>query len=103
MGKRFPLMNQMPAQFTVSKEDHQNTQEHANKAIDRLPKGLINVIDPAPYFFVESTKLKVYGDRAYYKDDDHLTRAGADYYLSSTFDAIFAEIAEQQRNSPKAD
>ena len=40
---------------------------------------------------------------AYYKDDDHLTRAGAEYYLSATFDAIFAEIAEQQRNSPKAD
>ncbi len=103
MAKRFPLLNSMPAQFTVSKEEHENVQEHVSKAINRLPKDLVNVIDPAPYFFVDSAKLKVYGNRAYYKDDDHLTRAGADYYLSSTFDAIFAEIAEQQRNSPKAD
>jgi len=103
MGKRFPLMNEMPAQFTVSKEDHQNTQEHANQAIDYLPKGLINVIDPASYFFVESTKLKVYGDRAYYKDDDHLTRAGADYYLSKMFDGIFAEITGQQKDIPYSD
>jgi peptidoglycan/LPS O-acetylase OafA/YrhL len=103
MGKRFPLINDMPAQYTVSKEDHQNTQEHVNKAIDRLPKGLINVIDPAPYFFVESTKLKVYGDRAYYKDDDHLTRAGADYYLSEMFDGIFSKIKEQHTDSAKTD
>ena len=68
-----------------------------------MPKDLVNVIDPAPYFFVDSAKLKVYGNRAYYKDDDHLTRAGADYYLSKMFDGIFAEITGQQKDIPYSD
>ena len=103
MAKRFPFFNKMPPQHTTTKGDYLQKQTHANKVLDRLPVDLINVIDPTPYFFKDSDKLKVYGDRAYYRDDDHLTRAGADHYLSEMFDGIFAEIAEQQKDSPKAD
>ena len=64
-----------------------------------MPEGLINVIDPSPYFFKASDRVKVYGDRSYYRDDDHLTRAGADYYLSEMFDEIFARIVKLEADT----
>jgi len=97
MGKKLPWCNHLPLQLTTSKGDHEKRQAHANEAIDNVPAGLIRVINPTSYFFRNSDRLKVYGERAYYSDDDHLTRAGADYYLTAMFDEIFAEIAAEKK------
>jgi peptidoglycan/LPS O-acetylase OafA/YrhL len=101
-AKRHPYTNDFPLRITTTREEHQRRQARANKTIDSVHSGLLNVIDPTQYFFKDSNSLKVYGDRSYYKDDDHLTRAGADYYLSEMFNAIFAEIAEEQKRSLNA-
>jgi peptidoglycan/LPS O-acetylase OafA/YrhL len=99
-AKRFTYLNDMPAQYTILRNDHERRQMRVNRAIDSVPAGLMNVIDPTPYFFKNTDRLKVYGDRSYYRDDDHLTRAGADHYLSEMFDSIFTKIAKDQKDNP---
>ena len=94
LAKRFSLLNRMPQQYTTTIESHARRQMRANKIFDKLPANLVTVIDPTPYFFKGSDKLKAYEKRSFYRDDDHLTRAGADYYLSEMFNAMFAQIAE---------
>jgi hypothetical protein len=101
-AKRFPYLNDLPTQFTSSMSDHESRQQRVNKAIDSVPSELMNVMDPTPYFFKNSKRLKVYGDRAYYRDDDHLTRAGADHYMSEMFNEIFVQIAMNRANGLKA-
>lgn len=52
----------------------------------------MTVVDPTPFFYQQTDRLRVYGDRSYYKDDDHLTRHGADHYLRPLFDGLFLTI-----------
>ena len=39
---------------------------------------------------------KIDEQRSYYRDNNHLTRYGADYYLSDIFDRVFSEIKTQK-------
>ena len=52
----------------------------------------MTVVDPTPFFYQQTDRLRVYGDRSYYKDDEHLTRHGADHYLRPLFDGLFLTI-----------
>jgi hypothetical protein len=52
-------------------------------------------MDPTPYFFDERRKLKVFDIRSYYKDDDHLTRYGAERHIRPMFDTLFSGMKEQ--------
>jgi hypothetical protein len=91
MLKRFPALNRM-SDSAITLRQHQQRQANANKVIDSLPPGLCEVVDPTPLFFKEGENLKIYGERAFYRDSHHLTRYGADYYLSNVFDGILSEI-----------
>jgi hypothetical protein len=102
-AKRFPFVNEMPEQYTTTLGEHLGRQQRVNRAIDLVSRGLIEVIDPTPYFYENSDALKVYGERSYYRDDDHLTRAGAEQYLTKIFDGIFSRIARQQGRRYSAD
>jgi len=87
MLKRFSKINHMD-EYCTPLLQHERRQANANKAIDRLPAGLCEVIDLTPHFFGNSEKLKIYDKRSYYRDDNHLTRHGAKYYLTNVFTQI---------------
>ena len=100
MGKRFSFFNKMPSQYAAPKKWDKKKQASINEAIDSLPSYLLEALNSPSYFYNNSSRLKIYDDRAYYRDAHHLTRAGSDYYLTEMLDGIFAEIAEQQKNGP---
>lgn len=92
LSKRFPLVNHLDSASTTRAE-HRARQAHANAALDSVGADRIHVIDPAPYFFPEGRPLTLYAERAYYRDEHHLTRYGAEIFLTPVFDGIFSRIA----------
>jgi hypothetical protein len=92
LSKRFPLINVLDSSSSTLAE-HRARQARANAALDSVAADRIQVIDPAPYFFPEGRPLALYAERAYYRDEHHLTRYGAETFLTPVFDGIFSRIA----------
>ena len=55
------------------------------------------LVDPIDEVYKGSPRLQLYGERAYYRDEDHLSRHGADVYLRSTISGILDEITTGRR------
>jgi peptidoglycan/LPS O-acetylase OafA/YrhL len=102
LWKKYPYLNNAPAQYTTSREEHQVRQRNANAAFDAMTGGVVNLVDPATHFFKNGDRLKAYQDRAYYCDSHHLTRAGADYYLKDMLSELFAQIAAQEKGASES-
>jgi hypothetical protein len=92
--KRFPKLNHF-TQETTTLEQHKARQLNCKTALESIPKHLVSLMDPTPYFFDERRKLKVFDRRSYYKDDDHLTRYGAERHIRPMFDILFSGMKEQ--------
>jgi peptidoglycan/LPS O-acetylase OafA/YrhL len=96
-AQRFPFVD-LPDLYSVSLEVHRLRQRHAEMIFAGLSAPGLTVIDPSPAFFAnEAKRLHVYSERSHYRDDDHLTRYGADRFLGETFDGIFAVMVESKR------
>jgi hypothetical protein len=53
----------------------------------------VTILDPSPAFFDNPEhRLKTFAERSFYRDDDHLTRFGAEHYLRPVFEGIFEDI-----------
>lgn len=89
--KRFPQTHSLP-QFTTSRSDHAARQQRTMDTLARLSKEGLTVIDPTDQFFQEGDGLKVYAERAYYRDEDHLSRAGSMHYLAPFFEKIMRQL-----------
>ncbi len=97
MQERFPGFYELP-RFTTTREDHASRQERTMKTLAKLSGEGMTVVDPTGQFFNENDELQVYAERSYYRDDDHLTRAGSLHYLAPVFEKIMRRIprAESQ-------
>ena len=95
--ERFPKFFDLP-QFTTTLKDHADRQRRTMEKLAALAEKGVKVVDPTSRFFHERGKLKIYSARSYYRDDDHLTRAGSLHYLLPIFEAIMSGIprAESQ-------
>jgi len=91
-ASRFPRLANFD-QFTISLKKHEQRQLYADRALDGLESTKVTVIDPSPAFFDnEKAMLKIYSDRSYYRDDDHLTSYGVEQMLGPVIDQIMSEI-----------
>ena len=88
MLKRFPGGNRLEA-FTTTRAQHLERRRSSDAVFAGLPQGLVEIVDPSDQFFPAGQRLNIYGERSYYRDDDHLTRPGAERYLAPVFEAIF--------------
>lgn len=100
MKHRFPSINQMRAE-TLSLAEYMMQQEVVVEAMRGLNGGLIEVVDLRDSFFKTSEILKSYDDRAYYRDDHHLSRSGSNYYMSGILDSVCSEIESRKLNKLK--
>lgn len=99
ISKRFPSINQFPS-TKVTRTSHKQRQKSANRALDSLAPDLATIIDPSTNSFNDRGHLITHGaERSYYKDDDHLTRAGAAAFLTSSLEALFHTI-KNRSSSP---
>lgn len=93
--ERFPRFNKLP-QFTSTREDHAERHHRTMEMISGLSDEGITVVDPTSQFFKENGRLKVYDERSYYRDEDHLTRAGSLHYLAPVFVKIMRGISREE-------
>ena len=57
----------------------------------------VRIIDASSqFFFRDRDQLKVYAERSYYRDEDHLTRAGAMHYLEPAFKKFMSWIPREE-------
>lgn len=76
-------------QFTTTREEFEKRQRRTMAMIENLG---IEVIDPTAEFFKDDKGLQIYGDRAFYRDDDHLTRPGSLRYLTPVFERVLKPL-----------
>lgn len=94
LHEKYPELNPNYRQFTTSIAQHRYRQKNARAAIAGISDDLITVIDPTQSFFNGHDRLRVSDDRAYYRDDNHLTSIGAIHYLDEPVERIIQKIAE---------
>ena len=93
--KRFPQINRIdPLSISRDQYDLENTILHGQ--FDTLPRDLVNVVDVSDAFFNKGSRLKTYDQRAYYRDTNHLTKYGADYYLGAALEDIMTQILDRR-------
>jgi peptidoglycan/LPS O-acetylase OafA/YrhL len=78
----------------VDRDDHFARQGRVNAMIDRLAHQGVNIIDLTDQFFdAEGHAVPILDGRALYRDDDHLSRTGAQRMLGELFsDLIHGRI-----------
>jgi len=93
--KRFPKLNKQFNCESIRREDYLNQRKVTDDIFDSLKIKDVKIVDPLDAFFGKRDQLLLYGDRAYYKDEDHLTRAGAEYYLADLFEGMIMEFEKK--------
>ena len=91
LQERFPQFFDFP-KFTTTREDYHKRQARTMKTLAGLSKEGITIVDPTNRFFKDGDALQVSADRSFYRDDDHLTRAGSLHYLEPIFEEIMRRI-----------
>ena len=94
--KRFSGTSKVP-QFTATKDEFLKRQERTMKLLENQTTENVSVIDASSrFFFGDRDQLKVYAERSYYRDEDHLTRAGAMHYLEPAFKKFMSWIPREE-------
>ncbi|MDA7915414.1 SGNH hydrolase domain-containing protein [bacterium] len=74
---------------TRSRRYHQTRQTGIENIFTKLQTGSIRFVNPADYYFDDNGFTVNYGGgRSYYRDDDHVTRWGANKARKSIFEAF---------------
>jgi hypothetical protein len=94
--KRFSGTSKV-SQFTTTKDEFLKRQERTMKLLENQTTENVRVIDASSQFFSrDRDQLKVYAERSYYRDEDHLTRAGAMHYLEPAFKKFMSWIPHEE-------
>ena len=94
--KRFSGTSKVP-QFTTTKDEFLKRQKRTMKLLENQTTENVTVIDASSqFFFRDRDQLKVYAERSYYRDEDHLTRAGAMHYLEPAFKKFMSWIPREE-------
>jgi peptidoglycan/LPS O-acetylase OafA/YrhL len=94
--KRFSGLFEIP-QYTTTKDEFLERQERTMNLLENQVAGNIKVIDARERFYFRGhNQLKVYAERSYYRDEDHLTRAGAMHYLEPVFRSVMSWLLREE-------
>jgi peptidoglycan/LPS O-acetylase OafA/YrhL len=91
IANRFPFIADFD-QPTLTISDHNFRQQGVNQMLDTISLSGARVLDPSPSFFDQTGVIRTTPERSFYRDNDHLTANGAEYFLSEMIDSILAEI-----------
>lgn len=91
----FPSFNQNPVS-SVTRDACTKRLANVNQILDSLRSDKVHVVDVTDLCFADDGRLKVADKRPYYRDNDHLTRYGADTFLAPALRKILTELAAQR-------
>ncbi len=76
-------------------------QKESRAFMDSFSRYQVKMIDPYPYLFGEQSFFEVFSREgySYYYDDDHMNVLGSELYLSSMWDQVMSEIAQDKASS----
>lgn len=97
VAQTFPAINPIELNNDTPIAVYEAIRMRSNSMFQRLDFPNLTVIDPLPLFYPQGGNLKIHSDRAFYRDEDHLTKTGSVHYLSDTFKSIMSEIAQNNR------
>jgi peptidoglycan/LPS O-acetylase OafA/YrhL len=92
MWKRFPLLNAPPIK-SGTRADYLNGQELLDRCFKLIATAGARICDSDRFCFDAMGRTINFGDRACYRDRNHLTRYGAERFLRPIFVPVFQEIA----------
>ncbi|MDF1853722.1 MAG: acyltransferase family protein [Verrucomicrobiales bacterium] len=95
LAKRFPSFNPVLPGSGTSQDDYRKDRETTWSMFQTLATQKVRLIDPMDAFFAGSGDLELLESRAYYRDGDHLTRAGVEFYLQDSFAGVLEKVALQ--------
>ena len=94
LTRRFPKLNPEVFWLDTPKSEYLEDRASILSLLTGISSENLQFIDPLPFVFDGEEQLLLYGERAYYRDEDHLTRAGAEVFLGSMYGAILDEIGK---------
>ena len=89
---RFPLFNKDSFQFDTPRVDYEANRQRILELMTAIESENLEIVDPISHVYRDKELLQLYGDRSYYRDEDHLTRAGAEFFYNNMFDEILTKI-----------
>lgn len=89
---RFPAVNLGHFRLDTSREDYERSRQLTLNLFKQFESVNFHIVDPIEAFFASTDRLELYSTRAFYRDEDHLTRFGAEHYLRETFSDVFSRI-----------
>lgn len=95
---RFPKINSY-TRYATTLNEHQISTQTLKSVWSAAENVGISIVNPSPYFYKNNNEnLVVSTDRSLYRDSNHLTVTGAEYYLKDMIYGILKSIA--QNNQP---
>ncbi len=88
---RYPETHDTLPQFTTTPSEHAARQKRTMDTLAKLSARGLKIVDPTDQFFREGKGLKIFAERSYYRDEDHLTRSGSLHYLTPVFNQIMSQ------------
>jgi peptidoglycan/LPS O-acetylase OafA/YrhL len=89
---RFPVLNGGDFMWDAARVRYECRSAMSRQVFAALKAPNLVVLDPVGAFLGQDKGLQLYSDRAFYRDEDHLTRPGAEHYLRPLLSATLSEI-----------
>lgn len=97
LSRRYAWINGPVQTQSVTADQSRARRADADRMFEDLSRMGAHVVDPHEAFFVGSDRLVISGDRAYYRDNNHLTSSGVDRYMRTSLSPMFDAIGDDIR------
>jgi hypothetical protein len=90
---RYPWAYPDDSRWDTELATYRQRGQPSREIFKRFASPDVVILDPKNEFYGSASKLQLYNKRAFYWDDDHLTEAGNEHYLTGMFSKVLDEIA----------
>lgn len=90
--RRFSIINGSDFRWDTLRSDYERERVEMDQLLERLDVKKLTLLDPVDHFYRDGERLLLFSDRAYYRDEDHLTRPGAEHYLRTVVKSAFTAM-----------
>lgn len=93
LTQKYPTLNGEDFKFDLEREKYERARKRELDIFMRFNDDYCSIIDPIGSFYSNGQdRLILYSERAYYRDEDHLSRSGAEHYMKKPLTDILTRI-----------
>ncbi len=94
--KRFPFVNRKEFRFDTVEREYRSDRKSILKLVEEIESENFFVIDPVEHFYGVENRLLLYGESAYFRDEDHLSRSGAEFYMEPVLRGLLERFSSNK-------